>query len=99
MRPFPPSLCALAALVALAACAERYPLSPELVASGAGTPYPRLVPAEQIVAQVPPAGVAPAEAAPAVTTRAERLRARAGRLRGPVLDAETQTRMQRGVGG
>ncbi len=96
MRPFPPCLFAL---VALAACTEPYPLAPELVASGADAPYPALVPAEQITAQVPPAATTPAEAAPAVTTRAESLRARAGRLRGPVIDAETQTRMQRGVGG
>jgi len=96
MRPLP---ACLAAMIALAACAEPYPVAPDLVASGAGAPYPDLVPAERIARQVPPAAAAGADAAPsgAIGSRAARLRARADRLRGPVIDPETEDRMRRGV--
>ncbi|MDZ7711558.1 MAG: hypothetical protein U5K36_16985 [Roseovarius sp.] len=94
MRPLP---ACLAVVFTLAACAEPYPLPPDLAASGADAPYPALVPVEQIAAQVPPAATAaPAEA---IGTRADRLRARAARLRGPVIDAGTTERMRRGVDG
>jgi len=92
MRPLP---ACLAAMTALAACAEPYPVAPDLVASGASAPYPELVPVERIAALVPPA-VTPARTA-AIDVRAARLRARADRLRGPVIDPETQARMRRGV--
>jgi hypothetical protein len=85
-------------MIALAACAEPYPVAPDLVASGADAPWPALVPVEQIAAQVPPPGAA-ADPAPAqaIDSRAARLRARAERLRGPVIDPETESRMRRGV--
>ena len=91
-----PALC-FALVFTLAACAEPYPLAPELAAEGKDAPYPALVPVEQIAAQVPPAATAPPTEA--IDSRAARLRARAGRLRGPVIDAETDERMRRGVDG
>jgi len=85
--------------MALAACAEPYPVAPELAASGADTPYPELVPAERITAQVLPATTPGAAKPPtaAIGDRAARLRARADRLRGPVIDPGTESRMRRGV--
>jgi hypothetical protein len=85
-------------MIVLAACTEPYPLAPDLVASGAAAPYPALVPAGEIVAQVPAATAATAPAG-AIGTRADRLRARANRLRGPVIDAGTGERMRRGIDG
>lgn len=95
MRPLP---ACLAATIALAACAEPYPLAPDLAASGADMPYPTLVPVETIAAQVPPASdtAAPLQT---IDNRAERLRARAERLRARVIDAETESRMRKGVDG
>lgn len=98
MHPLP---ACLAALIALAACAEPYPLAPEFAASGANTPYPELVPVERITARVPPASddrPLPARTE-AIDTRATRLRARAERLRGPVIDPDTKTRMREGIDG
>jgi len=96
MRPLP---ACLAAFLTLAACAEPYPLAPDLAASGADAPYPALVPVERITARVPPATPPDAGAAAAeyVDARAARLRARADRLRGPIIDPETEDRMRRGV--
>lgn len=93
----PPALC-FALVFTLTACAEPYPVAPDLAAEGADAPYPALVPAEQIAAQVPPA-TATATPTEAIGSRAARLRARAKRLRGPVIDAETNERMRRGVDG
>jgi hypothetical protein len=98
MHPLP---ACLAALIALAACTEPYPLAPELAASGADAPYPELVPVEWIAAQVPPATddrTIPARTE-AIDSRAARLRARAERLRDPVIDPDTKTRMREGVDG
>jgi hypothetical protein len=86
----------LPALLALAGCSDPYPLAADLAASGAAAPYPELIPAERIAARVPPRGADPA---PAIDARAAGLRARAARLRGPVIDAETDDRMRRGVDG
>lgn len=94
MRPLPACL----ALILLAACAEPYPLAPDLAASGADAPYPALVPVEQISAQVPPVTTT-AATSEAIGSRADRLRARANRLRGPVIDTRTGERMRRGVDG
>ncbi|RXV59257.1 hypothetical protein C6W92_15575 [Roseovarius sp. A46] len=98
MHPLP---ACLAALIALAACTEPYPLAPELAASGADAPYPDLVPVERIAARVPPATddrTLPARTE-AIDSRAARLRARAERLRGPVIDTDTKTRMRGGIDG
>ena len=95
MRPRTPCL---ATILALGACAEPYPLAPELAASVADAPYPALVPVERIRAQGPPATATPGAAA-AIDARADALRARASSLRGPVIDAGTETRMRRGVDG
>ena len=91
MRPLP---ACFAILFALAGCSDPYPLSADLAASGAAAPYPALVPVERIAAQVPPPA---ADTAPAIDSRAAALRARAARLRGPVIDAATDDRMRRGV--
>mgnify|MGYP005857443637 CR=1 FL=1 len=91
MRPLPPCF---VVLFALAGCSDPYPLAADLAASGAAAPYPALMPVEQITAQVPPPA---ADTAPTIDSRSARLRARAARLRGPVIDAATDDRMRRGV--
>lgn len=94
MRPLP---ACLAAFLALAGCDEPYPLAPDLAASGAAAPWPELLPVERITAQVPPDDTGATATADAMAARSARLRARADRLRGPVIDAETESRMRQGV--
>lgn len=60
------------------------------------TGYPALIPAHQITGRVPPPGPG-ADAASDLIPRADRLRARAARLGGPVIDDATRDRMQTGV--
>ncbi|MFO7757849.1 MAG: hypothetical protein R6V26_05095 [Roseovarius sp.] len=92
-----PATCpALAAVVlaALAGCTDLPPL-PDAEAQR-DTGYLALIPADQITGRVPPPGPG-ADAAPDLIPRAERLRARAARLGGPVIDDATRDRMQTGV--
>ena len=98
MRPLP---ACLVVIMTLAACADPYPLAPDLAAEGKDAPYPALVPVERIAARVPATATATVTEATteAIASRTDRLRARADRLRGPVIDAETGERMRRGVDG
>ncbi|SLN41332.1 hypothetical protein ROG8370_01731 [Roseovarius gaetbuli] len=59
-------------------------------------PYPDFIPAEDILAQVTPDAVTPATSTD-LADRTARLRARAARLKGSVVDAETQERLKSGV--
>ncbi|MDO5648024.1 hypothetical protein [Paracoccus sp. (in: a-proteobacteria)] len=62
--------------------------------------YPALLPTDQVLAApvVPvharPAAADPAPVVAAATSRADAVRARADRLRGPVIDPATRARMQ-----
>ncbi|RMC30992.1 hypothetical protein [Paracoccus alkanivorans] len=80
------ALCA--ALSLLSACADR------------GGDYPSLLPMDQLLAEpeLPPDGADPTVATSATQARADALRARADALRRPVIEPETQSRMQRSDG-
>ncbi len=92
LRPIPVLLCA-----ALCAGCTQFPdldsaISPDAERAG----YPNLVPVEQLKARVPEAQVSP-DVASGLEARVANLRARAGRLRGTVIDSSTRTRMTSGV--
>lgn len=91
------AFCCLA-LGGLAGCDDPYPLSADLTEADRRAPYPVLLPVEQVRAQVPPPRTTE-RTQPELEARAARLRARAAGLRGPVIDAETQSRLDRGTGG
>ncbi|GAW33549.1 hypothetical protein RA2_00589 [Roseovarius sp. A-2] len=96
MRPCPSSLSLALVLVLVTGCAEVPPLSEELRAERGTIVYPKLIPAGEITGQVPPAAT-DARSAPDLEERAARLRARAARLSGPAIDAETRARMETGI--
>lgn len=91
------AFCCLA-LGGLAGCTDPYPLAADLTEADRRAPYPALLPAEQIRAQVPPPRTTE-RTQPDLDARAARLRARAAGLRAPVIDAETQSRLEQGTGG
>ncbi|MBC7132322.1 MAG: hypothetical protein H5U16_04345 [Roseovarius sp.] len=85
----------LVSLCLLAGCTDPYPRAdPDAVDKAA--PYPELVPAEAIRAGVPAPRATP-EAEEALAARAERLHARAGALRRPVIEPADRARMEAGV--
>ncbi|MBE0452263.1 hypothetical protein [Roseovarius autotrophicus] len=88
---------ALTCLSLLGACADPYPRS-DLTESDRAATYPALLPVEDVRATVPAPRITP-ETGSELDARAERLRARAVRLRAPVIDAATHDRMQRDVNG
>jgi hypothetical protein len=88
-----PILAALA--ISLIAGCEPFPTF-EVSESARAAAYPDLVPVEAITGQVPAEAIAP-ETSSDLAGRAARLRARAARLGGSVVDAETRKRMQTGV--
>ncbi len=80
--------------LALMACAQFPQLDARVDAAEQSAPPPPLLTADQLVSHTPQTTVAPPSAAPG---RLAALRARAGRLRGPVIDPATRARMARGV--
>lgn len=88
-----PAIAALA-FAALAGCTDLPP--PTDAEAHRDAAYPALIPAHRITGRVPPPAPG-ADAASDLIPRAERLRARAARLGGPVIDAETRDRMQTGI--
>ena len=96
MRPRLSALSVVLVIVLVTGCAEVPPLSDELRAERGTIAYPKLIPAGEITGQVPPPAT-DARSAPDLEERAARLRARAARLGGPVIDAETRDRMETGV--
>ena len=97
LRPAPAvALIAALSAAALSGCSQ-FPELEEVEDSAArNAPYPDLVPIESIKATVPDAQTTP-ETAPDLETRVDSLKARAGRLKGAVVDGATQERMQAGV--
>lgn len=73
---------------------------PELDASVSDTvraqPFPDLVPLDGLQARLESTQITP-ESGPAVEARVTRLKARAARLRGAVIDAPTRARIKAGV--
>lgn len=85
----------LPATLLLCACAQFPELDSTQTPGVAEAPYPRLVPIETLLASDTPRATPDMRAG--LLGRAEALRARAARLNGPVVDADTRTRMQGGV--
>ena len=82
---------------ALTAC-TRFPALESALSPGAeDAPYPDLLPIETLTARVPDPLIAD-DSQDALAIRAARLRARAARLRGTVLDTDSRARMQAGIG-
>jgi len=94
-----PTLALIAAL-GLAAGAPGCTQFPDLDASvtdaARAGPYPDLVPLDGLQARLATSRIAP-DTLPAIEARIARLRARAARLRGSVVDGATRARMQAGV--
>lgn len=88
---------ALALFLALAACVEFPALDGTVAPENANAPFPALVPLDPLIAQ---AGMTDNRAATEqadMTPRLTNLRARAARLRGPVIPAPIRNRMLRGI--
>lgn len=93
-------LIVLIAMTGLAACADVPQLDDRIGEAARAADYPTLLPLDPLLAaaaanetagQITPASVA------AFDSRIATLRARAARIRGPVIDGATRRRMQRGV--
>ena len=96
-RPMRLPLVFLPALfAALSACNEFPALDDTMDREARNAPYPDLVPIETLNAQAPDPRIKP-ETAADTQSRIDRLKARAARLQGNVIDAETHQRMQDGV--
>lgn len=87
-------------LLALSACATFPELDASIDDAARAAPYPELVPLQPILARANALGttgrITPASEQ-AFDARVAGLRARAARLRGPVVDAATRARMRRGI--
>ena len=88
-----PFLLIPALLVALSACSD-FPELEDTVDSDAT--YPALVPIESLTARAPDPRIEP-ETAPDTQSRIDRLKSRAARLQGDVIDNDTHERMQDGI--
>ena len=88
------------ALASLGACAEFPQLDGAIDAAARATPYPVLQPLGPLLAQADAqqsTGQSTSSRVAALQTRLASLQARATRLRGPVIDAQTGARLRRGV--
>jgi hypothetical protein len=84
-------------LLALSACSQFPELDGTIAPDQSNTPFPDLVPLAPLIAQAGVTNTAGATAAAGLSPRLANLRARAARLRGPVIPAPIRTRMLRGV--
>ncbi len=87
---------ALAAGVMPGACAPFPDLDETITAEARRAPYPDLVPLEGLQARAEATRIDPGTAQ-TIEARAARLRDRAARLRGSVIDSRTRARMEAGV--
>jgi hypothetical protein len=83
--------------LALAGCTQFPELDRTITPEVEAADYPALIPLEPVLAGTTIAPDRGADTEEAVQARAAALRARADRLRGGVVDGETQARMKRGV--
>jgi len=90
------ALSCLVAATTLAACSQFPQLEEDAALGARDAPYPELVPAESLRAQAPGAQITDDSQA-ALDTRITRLRSRAARLKGTVVDGGTRARMSQGV--
>ena len=86
----------LLSLIGLAACADVPALEDRIDAAARDAPYPALINIDPLLAQASTATPALAIEQD-VTARAAALRARANRLRGPIIAPGLRARMARGV--
>ena len=84
-------------LITIAACTEFPALDGTIPPRDANAPFPALVPLAPLVAQANAADRGAADVETALTPRLAALRARAARLRGPVIPPAVRARMVRGV--
>ncbi len=84
-------------LIVLTACTEFPALDGTIDPALRDAPYPALVPLSPLVAQANAADRGAANVETALTPRLASLRARAARLRGPVIPPAARARMLRGV--
>ena len=82
------------AVIGLVACAEFPELDGTINPDVAALPYPQLEPLDPVLAAADATPATAPESIAATKARADALRARAAGLRGPVLDATTQDRLQ-----
>ncbi len=83
--------------LALTACSQFPELDATVPADGKDVDYPQLVPLEPLLARAETDISDTDQTEATVSARVAALRARASRLRGTVIDAETRARMQRGI--
>lgn len=84
-------------LIALAACTEFPALEGTVAPASANAQAPELVPLAPLLAQANATDRGAAEVETALSPRLANLRARAARLRGPVIPPAARARMLRGV--
>lgn len=94
-RP-PSKLVTALSLAALAGCTPFPELSSPASEAALAQPYPELVPLGDLDMRLETSRITP-ETAPGVEARVARLKDRAARLSGDVVDAETRSRMRAGV--
>ena len=97
MRHRPALPAALAICAALSACSQFPDLDATTSDAVRDAPYPDLVPLDGLQARFDPDAALPDATRDSVAARAARLKARAARLRGTVIDADTRQRMAGGV--
>ncbi|MEL6295271.1 MAG: hypothetical protein AAFR10_13510 [Pseudomonadota bacterium] len=88
----------LVILAAISACTQFPELDDAVSEQAQAAPYPALVDLGPLVTEARASRTDPAEVETSVDARVAALRARAARLRGEVVDAETRRRMQAGAG-
>lgn len=88
----------LALVASLGACASIPELDATLPPGMERADYPKLVPVEPLLAGAEDVQITE-ETEPGIMARVARLRARAARLRGAIVDSGTRERMRAGVGG
>lgn len=92
-RPF----LALIAAAGLAACTEFPALERTLTPALEAAPYPELVPLDPLLAQARAGQVDAVQTETTLEARVARLRARAARLRGPVISGAARQRLAEGL--
>ncbi len=83
-------------VTALAGCTGFPQLDGAISPAAKGTAYPTLLPIDQIITAAANVQISEKSVA-SLTSRANNLKARANRLRGPVLDARTRARLHAAI--
>jgi hypothetical protein len=96
-RAFAPALLPLA-LLALTGCTQFPALDRTITPAMEAADYPELVPLDPLLAGIRDSAVDPVEMETALSGRLARLRAKAARLRGPILSAGERARLNQQPG-